>query len=129
MPLGDWFSANPQVEQTHASTRKHKPLDFSRFHQEAQDEARTIKKERKDVDTLNMHINEIVKDVKQKIDNITIDMDEKIRTMSEERDLEVKGLKAEVAKLENHIQHAHGLEIVTEMTAPVKEKYAVKLNM
>jgi hypothetical protein len=54
-------------------------------------------------------------------------LSEKIRNLSDERDLEVKGLKEMVAKLENHIKNAsHGGD--QALSESVKEKYEVRLN-
>jgi hypothetical protein len=119
---GGWFEPTEPARATHRGR-----LNYDRIHQDAVDEAQTIKKERKEVVNLNQHMAEITADIEQKIRQITAELSEKIRNLSDERDLEVKGLKEMVAKLENHIKNAShdGDQALSES---VKEKYEVRLN-
>jgi ABC-type transporter Mla subunit MlaD len=122
MHTGGWFEP---IEPARATNRGR--LNYDRIHQDAVDEAQTIKKERKEVVNLNEHMAEITADIEQKIRQITAELSEKIRNLSDERDLEVKGLKEMVAKLETHIKNAsHGGD--EALPESVQEKYEVRLN-
>ena len=131
MHTGDWFGL-PETHRKDNNTF----TNFQRFHQEAQEEAQTIAKERKDVIYLNQHIAEIEAESNRKIEQINLVWKAKITNLRVERDLEVNLVREQAEKLTTHIKNTcqeedQAIAAPVEdqaITAPVKAKYAVKLK-
>ena len=136
-----WFGANPETPRK----GNHGITNFQRLHQEAMEEADTIKKERHDVLILNQHIAEITADTEEKIKKINAEVSAKIRDLNVERDLEVNLVRAQAERLTTHIKNAsmeedqaiaapvedQAIAAPVEgqvITAPVKGQYTVKLK-